>query len=197
MRALEVSITGISPNQPIPKEFAKAVPAANGKGFAPAPNIRPAMRWSEGPEGTQSYAILMVDPDVPHKFDDANQDGKTLPKDMPRMDFFHWLQANIPTDITALAEGPAGPVELGVSGQNSYGDSGTNGGVGYDGPCPPWNDERLHHYHFIVYALDTDVLDLDEGFSGEEFRAAIDGHVLAQGEVIGSYTTNTQLRNAA
>ena len=65
--------------------------------------------------------------------------------------------------------------------------------AGYDGPCPPWNDEAIHHYHFTVYALDVASLNLEEPFGAPEVLAAIEGHVLAQGECIGTYTLNPAL----
>ena len=91
-----------------------------------------------------------------------------------------------------------GPTELGLRGINSFTDflagdpdmEGTYGG--YDGPCPPWNDERLHHYHVTVYALDTESLGLsaDGDFRGADVLDALDGHVLDQAEIVGTYTTN-------
>ena len=59
---------------------------------------------------------------------------------------------------------------------------------GYDGPFPPFNDERLHHYHFVVYALDVPSLELEGDFTLDDVRAAIEGHVLDQGEIVGEYT---------
>ena len=56
---------------------------------------------------------------------------------------------------------------------------------GYDGPFPPLNDERLHHYHFIVYALDVPSLELEGDFKLDDVRAAIEGHVLDEGELVG------------
>ncbi|MEO8808916.1 MAG: YbhB/YbcL family Raf kinase inhibitor-like protein, partial [Rhodanobacter sp.] len=62
--------------------------------------------------------------------------------------------------------------------------------LGYDGPCPPWNDARLHHYHFTVHALDVRALSLSKGFSPEQLRVAMAGHVLAQAELTGTYSLN-------
>ena len=64
---------------------------------------------------------------------------------------------------------------------------------GYDGPCPPWNDERMHHYHFIVYALNVPTLGLTGAVDGKKAQAAMEGHILAQGEVVGTYTNNARL----
>ena len=59
---------------------------------------------------------------------------------------------------------------------------------GYDGPFPPFNDERLHHYHFQVYALDVPSLGLEGEFTLDDVREAIEGHVLDQGELVAEYT---------
>lgn len=85
---------------------------------------------------------------------------------------------------------------VGQIGRNSYGD-GAKGKNGYDGPCPPWNDERIHTYHFIVYALDVVSLDLDDGFSGAQAEKALAGHILAQGEATGIYSTNPKVKLTA
>jgi phosphatidylethanolamine-binding protein (PEBP) family uncharacterized protein len=61
---------------------------------------------------------------------------------------------------------------------------------GYDGPCPPWNDELLHHYHFILYATDLDRCPVDGAFTAAEVRAAIAGHVLAEAKLTGTYSLN-------
>ena len=66
--------------------------------------------------------------------------------------------------------------------------------MGYDGACPPWNDERVHHYHFQVFALDTEKPEgLKETFTGAQAEAAIVPHVLAKGEVVATYTLNAKL----
>ena len=66
---------------------------------------------------------------------------------------------------------------------------------GYDGPCPPWNDEIIHHYHFTVYALDVPTLRLPARFGGAEALAALAPHIRAQGAWMGEYTLNSALRN--
>jgi phosphatidylethanolamine-binding protein (PEBP) family uncharacterized protein len=65
--------------------------------------------------------------------------------------------------------------------------------LGYDGPCPPWNDERLHHYRFHLRALDV-ALDLHDGFALSELEAMLQGHVLAEAALTGTYTLNAALR---
>jgi hypothetical protein len=61
---------------------------------------------------------------------------------------------------------------------------------GYDGPCPPWNDEIVHHYHFTVYALNVASLNLPAGFAAADAMAAMNGVVLAKGDVVGLYAQN-------
>lgn len=174
------------------------------------PNRNPHLQWSDAPEGTLSFALLCHDPDVPTIGDDVNKEGRSVPADLPRTDFYHWVVVDIPADVDRVAEGavsngvtprgkPTGSDPLGRTGWNDYtgwftGDPDMEGEYGgYDGPCPPWNDERLHHYHFTVYALDVERLDLPERFGGADARRAIEGHVLAQAELVGTYTLNPAL----
>ena len=65
---------------------------------------------------------------------------------------------------------------------------------GYDGPCPPWNDALVHRYHFTVYALDVESLDMKGTFTGDEALGAMQGHILGQATVTGTYTLNPELR---
>lgn len=64
---------------------------------------------------------------------------------------------------------------------------------GYDGPCPPWNDERLHHYHFVPYATDLARCPVEGAFTGPEVEAGITGHVLAEVRLTGTYSLNPGL----
>lgn len=197
--ALSVAVGGIENNRPIPPKFAYCRPDGNGKSM-PSQNINPEIRWSGAPEGTKSFAIIVVDKDVPKTFELANQDGKTIPKDFPRQNFYHWVLADIPAGRNRIAEGEdsrgvteggktPGKTAYGINGQNDYAvKAGMGKGGGYDGCCPPWNDERLHHYHFQVYALDVPTLGLSAPFGGPELERAMQGHVLAKGEVVGTYT---------
>lgn len=176
--------------------------------MALAGNVSPHLKWSGAPEGTRSYAVVCMDPDVPSVPDDVNQEGKTLAADMPRVDFCHWAMVDIPTAVGELATGecsegvtpggkqnPPGP-DGARQGLNDYtdflaGDADLAGRYfGYDGPCPPWNDERLHHYVFTVYALDVDRLDLPETFTGHEAVAALEGHALDSASITGTYSLN-------
>ena len=89
------------------------------------------------------------------------------------------------------------------TGINSYtdwfaGDADMGGDYGgYDGPCPPWNDSIIHHYHITVYALDVETVELDGAFTGADALSAIKGHVLAEVSHMGTYTMNRHLRDQA
>jgi len=194
---------------PIPPQFAFCVPAGAEHATFGA-NRNPGLSWSGAPEGTRSFALVCVDVDAPSKPDDVNQEGHTVPADLPRVDFYHWVLIDLPADVIAVPEGAdsdgvtphgkaLGKTDLGVRGRNDYtgwfaGDDAMEGQYGgYDGPCPPWNDEIVHHYHFKVFALDVESLGLAAGFGGAEALAAMEGHVLDQAEWVGTNTLNPAL----
>jgi Raf kinase inhibitor-like YbhB/YbcL family protein len=201
--SLTVTVAGLTPGGVVPQENASCVPDGRGHAIA-GPNVSPAISWSAGPAGTASYAIIALDPDVPSVFTNANQDGKTLRADMRRVDFYHWVLVDVPPASNGLPAGadgtgvvatgkPLGPTSYGVRGANSF-TPGAHGG--YDGPCPPWNDERVHHYHFTVYALDTARLAVSGNFGGADVLRAMQGHILASGEVVGVYSLNPAVRKS-
>lgn len=186
----------------IPGDYAAGVPGPEGP--VPGPNKSPHLAWSELPEGTRSLAVVCHDPDVPSKPDDVNQKDRVVPFELPRVDFYHWVLVDVPPSLSELAEGldssgfvprgkTPGKTPHGVRGINSYtdwfaGDDAMRGDYGgYDGPWPPFNDERLHHYRFTVYALDVPSLGLPERFTGPDALQAMEGHVLAQAEWVGTY----------
>lgn len=173
-------------------------------------DVSPGISWSAGPEGTKSYALLLSDPDVPQDLSLINKPGTTIPAGAPRISVFHWVLADIPAAITSLAQGaeseslvpggkPIGLTQHGMRGANVFttflattdGMAGTYGG--YDGPCPPVNDQRIHHYTLRIVALDIPTLGLSGPFSGEDVEKAIGGHVLAGGEAIATYILNPSL----
>ncbi|PKO33418.1 MAG: YbhB/YbcL family Raf kinase inhibitor-like protein [Betaproteobacteria bacterium HGW-Betaproteobacteria-7] len=174
-------------------------------------NLNPQLNWTDIPAGTRSFAIICHDPDVPSQGDDVNQEGRTVPAALPRVDFFHWVLIDLPASVTSIE---AGEFSNSVTPRGKSGQQAANGsrqGVnnytdwfandhdmsgdyhGYDGPCPPWNDEIVHHYVFTVYALDIERLPLEGRFGGPEVRAALAGHVLAQASLTGTYTLNPAL----
>lgn len=197
--------------QRIPEEFAFGAPDA-AQHVRLSGNRNPHLRWTGVPSTARSLVLVCVDTDVPTRPDDVNKEGRTVPASLPRADFFHWLMVDIaPTlqeikagacsdGITARGkrdpQGPAGSRQ----GLNDYtgwfaGDADMDGQYfGYDGPCPPWNDERLHHYHFILYATDLARCPVDGAFTGQQVRAAIDGHVLAEARLTGAYSLNPSVR---
>jgi Raf kinase inhibitor-like YbhB/YbcL family protein len=65
---------------------------------------------------------------------------------------------------------------------------------GYDGPCPPWNDEIIHRYVFTLFALDIPTLPVEGKLTGQQVRAAMHGHILAEASLTGTYTLNPLLK---
>ena len=175
-------------------------------------NRNPQLSWVDAPERTRSFAIVCHDPDVPSKGDDVNKEGREVPADLPRVDFYHWLLWGIPASTREIApgsqsdgvtpRGKKGPEAPGgfQHGINSYtgwfaGDEQMKGDYyGYDGPCPPWNDSIVHHYVFTVYALDVDTLDLKGKPTPENVLAALKGHVLDEAKITGVYSLNPAIR---
>lgn len=204
---MKISSTNFEDGQPIPGANAFCVPDPENH-VAMAPNRNPALAWTGLPEGTRSLVLLCHDPDVPTKPDDVNQEGRVVPADLPRFDFFHWVLVDIPAAFDGLAEGAhsdgitargkAGPDAGGGMrhGLNNYtdwfaGDDDMEGQYfGYDGPCPPWNDSLVHHYVFTLYALDVDRCPLEGTFGGDDVREAIAPHVLGQASITGVYSLN-------
>src|SRR5258708_1568475 len=180
---LRVSVDDIKHNNdPIAPQYAFCVAAAQGH-TAMGPNKNPRIGWSKGPDGTQSYAVIVHDTDVPSKFEDANKEGRTIARTLKRIDFTHMVLVDIPPTVREIPEGkesdkvtpkgkPPGKTEYGVRGVNDYSKfmAGDMAGAygGYDGPCPPWNDSIPHHYHFVVYALDVPSLALSGNFGASE-----------------------------
>jgi len=128
-------------------------------------NISPALAWNDPPAGTQSFALIMDDPDAPFGT------------------WVHWVLYNIKPDMRGLQE------DLPITGKNVDPDAiyvGKNsaGNIGYDGPCPP---SGTHRYFFKLYALDT-LISLLPGASEEQILKEMDGHILAQAELMGTFS---------
>jgi len=161
---MQLSSESITNGQPIAATFA----AGNAEGFAP--NRNPQLAWHDVPAGTRSFALLCIDPDVPTVPETVGREDCTVPRDQPRAHFVHWAMADIPADVRELAAGscsdgftvrgktqPAGPAGS-RQGLNDF--TGWFAGnpdmagqyLGYDGPYPPFNDERVHRYFFRVRA---------------------------------------------
>lgn len=197
---------------PLPAEFAFGRPGDAGEPCVLSANRNPHLAWTDVPAATQSFALLCVDPDVPSRGDDVNQADRRVPADLPRVEFCHWLLADIPADCREIAAGacadgvvargrraPSGPPGS-RQGLNDYthwfaGDPEMAGDyLGYDGPCPPFNDSIRHRYFFRLFALDTERLVLPEHFSMGQLLRAVQPHRLAEACLFGTYSLNPELR---
>jgi len=135
------------------------IPAAHAR---KGQNVSPSLAWSDTPAGTSSFALIVDDPDA------------------PRGTWVHWVVYNLPADAAMLPEGIVSNDDLpgdAVQGRNDWGES------AYGGPQPP---SGTHRYFFKLYALDK-TLDLGPGATKSEVLAAMDGHVLAEGQLMGRY----------
>ncbi len=191
---LTVTVPGIRNGGLIHGIFTSCVPATPH--MRPGPNKNPAVSWAKGPAGMASYALIAYDTDVPESFANAYKDGPILTASDKRRDsWYHWVLIDIPPDVMRIPEGaePAGPAGPGKYGLRVVHQAGGGGHAGYDGPCPPFNDMLVHHYHFTVYALDVPTLGLSGTFGGPEVTRAMEGHVLAKGEVVGLDTLNPEV----
>jgi Raf kinase inhibitor-like YbhB/YbcL family protein len=159
-KSMKITVTSsaFKEGSPIPKKH-------TGEGD----DVSPPLEWSGVPEGTRQLALICDDPDAPRKDP-----------------WVHWVICNIPADAKGLPEGveavakpkqPAGSVQ----GKNSWPD-GEN--MGYRGPMPP--PGKPHRYFFKLYALDQAV-DAKPGLTKEELLSKISGHVLAEGQLMGTY----------
>jgi Raf kinase inhibitor-like YbhB/YbcL family protein len=127
-------------------------------------DVSPPLAWGGVPGGTQSFALIVDDPDAPSGI------------------FTHWVLFNLPAQATGLPEGVPAQATLddgARQGTNSFRKP------GYGGPCPP-RGHGTHRYFFKLYALDA-MLDLDAGATKEDLTGAMQGHVLAEGELMGRY----------
>lgn len=194
-------------NERIPTELAFCAPDPESHATL-SNNQNPHLTWKDVPEGTKSFVIICNDPDVPSKPDDVNQEGRTISSDLPRVDFCHWVVVDVPALATSIARGshadgttpggknPADAPGTTRHGINDYtawfaGDADMGGDYyGYDGPCPPWNDSIIHHYHFTLYALDIERTPVEGKFTAQEVLNAIDGHTLATATLTGTYSMN-------
>lgn len=126
-------------------------------------DISPPLAWTSIPEGTKSLALISDDPDAPVGT------------------WVHWVLFNLPAEVTELPEHvpPTKTLENGAKqGKNDFRK------IGYGGPCPPGG---THRYYFKLYALDT-VLDAEPGITKQKLLQAMQGHILAEGQVMGKYT---------
>lgn len=125
-------------------------------------DISPPLSWEAVPEGARSLALIVDDPDAPSGT------------------FVHWVIYNLPADSEELAEGVPNEQTLSDGAMQGVNGFGT---VGYRGPCPPGG---VHRYFFKLYALDAE-LELSAGATKEDLLDAMEGHVLAEGQLMGTY----------
>lgn len=192
-QTLSVKVTGIRPDATIDEHYALCKPTPDGKS-QPGDNTRPEFTWSPGPDTTKSYAIFVMDPDVPADFSDAGKDGRIVRNDAKRQQFLHWALINVPSTIVQLAGGDATVAPTAGKQMETDLKGYVKDPKGFGGPCPPWNDERLHHYHYMVLALDVESLKLSDFATAKEALSAALPHVVARGESMGTYTLNPILR---
>jgi Raf kinase inhibitor-like YbhB/YbcL family protein len=152
--SLELTSDAFMSGQSIPAKY-----ACTGR------NISPALAWNEPPSGTQSFALIVDDPDA------------------PMGTWVHWVLFNISADSRSLQE------DLPITGKNVdpnaiFVGKNSSGNIGYDGPCPP---SGTHRYFFKLYALDT-VISLLPGATKEQVLKEMEGHILAQGELMGTFS---------
>jgi hypothetical protein len=177
------------------------------KGDAEPGNVNPDFTWDDLPDGTESLVLICHDPDVPSEGDTVNVEGETVPADLPRVDFYHWVLVDLSPDSEIDAgefsdgqtpggkPGPDGPqgTRQGINDYTNWfaGDPDMEGQYfGYDGPCPPWNDSIVHHYHYTLYALDVDEAPVDGTFTGDDVLDAIDDHILDSARLTATYSMN-------
>jgi len=126
-------------------------------------DVSPALMWTEPPAGTQSFALIMDDPDA------------------PMGTWVHWVIFNIPASARDLKEGAPGGPNLSDGSLQGKTSAMSNG---YHGPCPP---SGTHRYFFKLYALDS-MLTLSADADKETLLAAMEGHILANVELMGTYS---------
>ena len=150
--SLKISCPAFENGKPIPSDF-----SCKGR------DVSPALAWTEPPAGTQSFALIMDDPDA------------------PMGTWVHWILFNIPASTRNLTEGTPTDAQLGDGSLQGKTSAGSNG---YHGPCPP---SGTHRYFFKLYALDT-MLSLSTKADKKELLAAMEGHILANAELMGTFS---------
>jgi Raf kinase inhibitor-like YbhB/YbcL family protein len=125
-------------------------------------NVSPPLSWSGVPPNAKALVLICDDPDAPAKT------------------WVHWVAYDLPVTLTSLPENTATTTELTGGGKQGANDFKK---IGYGGPCPP---SGTHRYYFKLYALDTDT-SLTPGATKDQLLKAMEGHIVAQGQLMGSY----------
>lgn len=204
---MKLTSASFLPDQPIPEQFAFGAvdPVLHVRLAA---NHNPQLKWTGAPAGTRSFALICVDHDVPSRPDDVNKEDRVVPAGLPRVDFYHWVMVDIPASTTEIAEGECSNGIVAGGKRELRGPPGSRQGVndftgwfasdadmtgtyrGYDGPCPPWNDMRVHRYHFTVYALSRERTAVKGDFTAREVLEAIRPFVLEEARLTATYSLN-------
>jgi Raf kinase inhibitor-like YbhB/YbcL family protein len=170
---LAMSTVDCSSGEQLPEEAEMALPVLSpafqdgaripAKYTCQGQDVSVPLTWSDSPAGTDSFALILDDADAPGGV------------------FTHWILFNIPSDSRELPEAMPAQAQLpsgALQGKNDF------GRLGYSGPCPPPGPS--HQYRFTVYALDQP-LDLKAGASRKQVVDSMKGHILAQGQLTGTY----------
>jgi len=151
--SLTLTTNAFSPGGTIPRKFT-----------CDGPDVSPALKWTDPPAGTQSFALIADDPDA------------------PAGTWVHWVVYDLPATARELPENVPKQEQVpsggGVQGRNDFRK------IGYGGPCPP--PGPTHRYFFKLYALDTK-LNLKPGATKAEVEKAMKGHALAEAQLMGKY----------
>lgn len=164
--ASDPSTQGSATTMDIKSEAFKANEVVPKKYTGEGEDTSPPLAWSAAPAGTKELALIMDDPDAPNG------------------DWVHWLVYKLPADRQSLPEGFSGKGKKPEQKDILMGTTSART-TGYHGPMPP-PGHGVHHYHFKLYALDAP-LDLPAGATKPQLLAAMKGHILAQGELVGTY----------
>jgi hypothetical protein len=151
--SLQMTSPAFSAGEAIPK-----------KSTCEGPDVSPKLTWTDSPAKSQSFALIMDDPDAPVGT------------------WVHWVLYDLPADTKELSEDVAKQEQLSNGARQGRNDFGK---IGYGGPCPP--PGKPHRYFFKLYALDGK-LSLKAGATKAEVERAMKGHILAQAELIGRYS---------
>jgi Raf kinase inhibitor-like YbhB/YbcL family protein len=151
--SLQLTTSAFPSHGTIPKKFT-----------CDGPDGSPPLAWGGAPPGTQSFALIVDDPDAPVGT------------------WVHWVLYDLPANTKELAEGVPKQEQLSNGARQGRNDFRK---IGYGGPCPPPGNP--HRYFFKLYALDKK-LDLQAGASKAEAESAMKGHILAQAELVGRYS---------
>ena len=207
---MKLTSASFLPDQAIPEQFAFGA-YDNVLHIRLAGNHNPNLKWTGAPARTRSFAVICVDPDAPSKPDDVNKEGRVVPASLPRANFYHWAIIDIPASVTELAEAECSDGIVAGGKQSPSGPQGSRQGIndytgwfasdpdmagtyrGYDGPCPPWNDMRVHRYHFTVYALDVERTPIEGDFTCAQALEAIRPHIIEEARLTGTYAINQSI----